>query len=272
MIAPIVHAGFWGGLPFPNFKKPVYICHDGYHEEHFKKNSQNCFKVFIQGCEPVQAFYSSHPNFDFNLLEQFDLVLYHEKCFARGKNNLVFPFGTCRISKNFIKKQSNFEVSFLCGTKNYLPGHKLRHNVYNSLGEIKNIGLKAFYTFPPGTPGNCVSKDYVFETSQYSIVIENHRNENYFSEKLIDCLMTETIPFYWGCSNINDYFDKKGIIKFEDVSDLHNKLKMITPDLYNSRLEIIKKNKEIASQYAGDFVSTPQFYAERVAKEINKFL
>lgn len=272
MTKPIVHAGFWGGLPFPSFSKPVYICHDGYHEEHFKQHSQHCFKVFIQGCEPVQAFYNSHPKFNFNVLEQFDLILYHEKCFALGKNNQIFPFGTCRISKKFIKTSANFEVSFLCGSKNYLPGHTLRHNIYKNLGEIKNLGVKAFYTFPPGTSGDCVSKDYIFESSQYSIVIENHRNENYFSEKLIDCLVTETIPFYWGCTNINDYFDKSGIIKFEDASDLINKIKLITPDLYSSRKEVIKKNKELALQYAGDFDNSPTFYVERVAKEINKFL
>lgn len=272
MIKPIIHSGFWGGLPWPEFSKPVYICHDGYNEQHFNENGLNCFKVFIQGCEPVQAFYSSHPNFNFNILEQFDLILYHDKKFARGKNNVVFPFGTCRITKEFKKINTFYEISFLCGNKNYLPGHTLRHEVYNSLSQIKNIALKAFYTYPPGTPGSCQPKDYVFESSQYSIVIENHRNENYFSEKLIDCLMTETIPLYWGCTNIDNYFDKRGIIKFDNLSDLLNKINLLTPDVYKSRLDVIQNNKKIASQFAGDFNSTPQFYTERVANIINRHL
>jgi len=271
MFKPTIQSGFWGGLPFPEFKRPVLICHDGFCPKVFNENKDS-FKVFIQGCEPVQAFYLSHPNFDKNILKEFDLVLYHDSTFALGKINKVFPFGTCRISDKFKKNATNYEVSFICGTKNYLPGHNLRHEVYERLSEIKNLSIKAYFTFPAGTPGGCKPKDDIFSTSQFSIVIENHRNENYFTEKLIDCLVAETIPLYWGCSNIDEYFDKQGIIKFNDANDLFTKLKLITPELYNSKRDIIKNNKEKALQYAGNFETSPQFYVDRVAREVNSLL
>jgi len=270
MYKPVMHAGFWG-VPFPEFKKPVLIFHDGFCSKILNDN-KNSFKVFIQGCEPVQAFYNSNPNFDKTILDEFDLVLYHDESFARGKVNKVFPFGTCRISKNFQKIYTNFEVSFLCGIKNYLPGHNLRQEIYNSLSHIRNMGIKAFYTYPSGTPGDYGPKDYVFNTSQYSIIVENHRNKNYFSEKLIDCLMSDTIPIYWGCSNIEEHFNTKGIIRFDNTNDLISKLRCLTPDIYESKKSIIAENKDIASNYAGSFETLAQFYADRVAREINSLL
>jgi hypothetical protein len=47
-------------------------------------------------------------------------------------------------------------------------------------------------------------------------VIENDRAPNYFTEKLIDCFALGTIPIYWGCPNIGDFFDARGIITMED--------------------------------------------------------
>lgn len=33
------------------------------------------------------------------------------------------------------------------------------------------------------------------------------RQECYFSEKLSDCFVSGTIPLYWGCVRLGDYFD-----------------------------------------------------------------
>lgn len=44
------------------------------------------------------------------------------------------------------------------------------------------------------------------------MVVENVRQRNYFSEKLIDALLTRTVPVYWGCPNIGDYFDSAGFV------------------------------------------------------------
>jgi hypothetical protein len=59
------------------------------------------------------------------------------------------------------------------------------------------------------------SKIEIFETYMFSIVIENSRQIHYFTEKIIDCLLTKTIPIYYGCPNISDYFDTSGWIILE---------------------------------------------------------
>lgn len=41
---------------------------------------------------------------------------------------------------------------------------------------------------------------------KYHIVIENSTQRYYWSEKLGDCFLAETFPFYYGCQNLGDYF------------------------------------------------------------------
>lgn len=80
-------------------------------------------------------------------------------------------------------------------------------------------------------------KDYCF-----SITIENGTYSNMFSEKITDCFMTGTIPIYYGMANIGDYFDTNGIITLNDDF----KIEDLSFDLYESKIESVKKNLELA--------------------------
>jgi len=35
---------------------------------------------------------------------------------------------------------------------------------------------------------------------------------HYFTEKILDCFRTRTVPIYWGCTNIREHFEADGII------------------------------------------------------------
>jgi hypothetical protein len=74
-------------------------------------------------------------------------------------------------------------------------------------------------------------KKYLFN-SQFHIAIESTSTINYFSEKLIDALITKTVPIYWGCPNIGDFFDTRGIISINDI-DLNKNISETS--LHNSR-------------------------------------
>jgi hypothetical protein len=45
----------------------------------------------------------------------------------------------------------------------------------------------------------------------FGVAIENVSHRGWFTEKILDCFLLKTIPIYWGCSNIEDYFNPKGI-------------------------------------------------------------
>lgn len=75
--------------------------------------------------------------------------------------------------------------------------------------------------------------DYMF-----SVAIENHCEESYFTEKILDCFACGTIPIYLGTPDIGKFFNTDGIIFLTDdfkVSDL-------SAELYYSKMEAIKDN------------------------------
>ena len=94
-------------------------------------------------------------------------------------------------------------------------------------------------------------KIQLFREFQFSLVIENSRQANYFTEKLCDCLYTKTIPVYYGAPNIHEYFDTTGwiILENESVDALLEKLAKLDNDWYNRHLEIVEKNYTTVQQY-----------------------
>ena len=83
---------------------------------------------------------------------------------------------------------------------------------------------------------------------KYHIVIENSREENYFTEKLMNSYLAETYPIYYGCSNIEDYYPAEAMTKIdiekpEEAVQIIRKL--IADDPYEQHYSAIKKAKEL---------------------------
>ncbi|MCE7979646.1 MAG: hypothetical protein DYG89_00525 [Caldilinea sp. CFX5] len=53
---------------------------------------------------------------------------------------------------------------------------------------------------------------------RYSIVVENFSNPYYWSEKLADCFLTWTMPIYYGCTRITEFFPKEALVQI-DIAD-----------------------------------------------------
>ncbi len=50
---------------------------------------------------------------------------------------------------------------------------------------------------------------------RFSLAVENHAADHYFTEKLTDCLLAWTVPVYAGCPNVGDYFPPEAVIVFD---------------------------------------------------------
>jgi hypothetical protein len=59
--------------------------------------------------------------------------------------------------------------------------------------------------------GNFNSMGEMCKEYAFTIVIENTSHDHYFTEKLINPLIYNTIPIYWGCKKVNEYFPKHAI-------------------------------------------------------------
>lgn len=58
----------------------------------------------------------------------------------------------------------------------------------------------------------------VLSPYKYHIAIENSSSKYYWTEKLSDCYLAGTYPFYFGCKNVNEYFPEEALT----VLDIHN--------------------------------------------------
>ena len=83
-------------------------------------------------------------------------------------------------------------------------------------------------------------QDYMF-----SVCIENITYDSYFTEKILDCFATGTIPIYKGTKKILDYYDGNGIIFLDDLLDFSD----LTPELYSSKIDSIDRNFKTLEGY-----------------------
>jgi hypothetical protein len=179
------------------------------------------------------------------------ILTWGDKILSQCENSILLPMGTTFIHgkdkyKELAIRDKKFEVSFICGSKNIIDGQQLRQRIYSKQSQIE-VPTKWFYT-------TSKPKDICFENSMFHIAVENSKNKNYFTEKIIDAFLSKTIPIYWGCPNIEKYFDSRGIITFNNENELVDILNLLTENDYISRKEYIEKNAQTALYYAEFFM------------------
>jgi hypothetical protein len=80
---------------------------------------------------------------------------------------------------------------------------------------------------------------------RYSLVIENSRYQDYWSEKFADALLCGTLPFYYGCPNISSYFSNEVFIPV-DISKPAEAIDIIRTSISNGEWEKRRQAMESA--------------------------
>ena len=173
----------------------------------------------------------------------FDYVLINEKSLLdKGDNFIYYPFGGCWIEpENRMFHDKTKIVSIICSHKKSVPDHHKRHELIKRFGDVIDVmgrGYKAIDSITDGL------KNYAFH-----IAMENQRRDLHFSEKLINPIMTGTIPIYWGMPSIGDYFDTRGMIIMNDIEEFSDIYNNLGSELYQEMLPYAKDNFETAKQY-----------------------
>lgn len=177
--------------------------------------------------------------------DNYDFVLTHDSELLKNYPDItkLCNFGGTWIKNNnygLYNKTKGF--SMIYSHKNQTEGHRLRHQI----ASLFNEGIDLLGN---GTPSPLTCKEEGLVDYQYSIIIENVKLNDYFTEKLIDCLMVGTIPIYWGCPNISNYFDTNSILTFSNIEELNDIILSINDNTYDSKLPSIKHNLEEAKNY-----------------------
>ncbi|HCT55337.1 MAG TPA: hypothetical protein DF712_23065 [Balneola sp.] len=253
--------GFWGMTPFiepskVEWIKPglrefdgITVFTDNHLHGSFVDMIDSKFKVaLLNECPTIHRHAYDHI---LRSEDRFDYILtYEQSLLDRGEKYILNPIGTSRVKDEDAKIYEKTKLVSLIASRNSLTrGHRLRHRVAKAIIDDRNPkkvefwGRNSYKTFPEGGKA-AVLKDYHFD-----IVIENAKHTNYFTEKIVDNFRTGTVPIYWGCKNIGDFFNEKGIIKFETPAELINILKNLTTDEYRDKFEYVKENFERAKNW-----------------------
>ena len=131
-------------------------------------------------------------------------------------------------------------ASFLTSHMNSLSGHHLRQEIFSRLPESVGVLPIHKHRSPPRIDED--ERGHFFTDFQYHVSVENCQYNNWMTEKLFDCFMAKTIPIYWGCPNLGEYFNLDGVIRFENYDDLIRALQSITPDMYREKAAAIEDN------------------------------
>ncbi len=126
--------------------------------------------------------------------------------------------------------------SMILSNKDFLPGHKKRIQFAGKVQEHFQDKVDVFgFGHNPILDKRDAIDPYVF-----SIAIENCFLDNYFSEKLTDVFIGNTMPIYHGCPNITEYFDEESFIRL-DIDNIDKSISIIENAFNN--LEIVNVRK-----------------------------
>ena len=134
------------------------------------------------------------------------------------------------------------QLSWVTSNHAFIAGHRVRIDFLRRLQKTDidfDLFGKGFNPIEDKWDGMA---DY-----KYSIAFENHRDNYYFSEKIGDCFVSETMPIYYGCKKITDYFPKNSLYVIDpDDKHVFAKIKeVINSDLYLENRDAILEAKEL---------------------------
>ena len=204
------------------------------------------FKVLLQS-EPPNLYIAFAGMVKENA-EKFDLILTYDDRLLELPNAKEFCAVGSWMPDDLVLDKQN-EISFLMSSKINGDAYHMRFRIMRKLEKITDNKFRNFdlnwYRSPPRLP----SKDKFFNRAKFNIACENQIMTNMFTEKLLDCFKTYTVPIYYGCKNIEKYFNPKGILKFETFEELEKILDNLEPEMYDEMKPYMEENYQLAKPY-----------------------
>lgn len=239
-----------------------------------KDNIHNfCEKIFISDKE----FYPFLPEYKEILLPMFyggrgDLDYRDEWDWSQKMFTKDFSHEKTEIISSVVTNAWNSHLNYLSNPVKsriiYKERTDLMNLICNNFSEVKLWG-----SFQENNGINFMgvawNKLVSLRQFKFSICFENTIQKNYVSEKFWDCILTDTIPIYFGCSNIDEHISEEYFINMtENLDDNDFILDKISYIIHNSDelyQNYLPKIKELKSM----FIHSDKFNLwEKIKKEI----
>lgn len=179
------------------------------------------------------------------LTNQDESALPHPNAIRSQTGNVWFhgqDYDTLKKNKNLNKPEL---FSTVCSSKQ--QAHTMHAKRYNFTQRLKK-DIPELEIFGHGV--RYIEKKYqALNPYRYHLVIENHIGPHVWTEKLADAFLALTIPIYYGCPNITEYFPEESLITI-DLDDYEKTLEKIqaviyTEGEYERRLMAVHKARDL---------------------------
>jgi hypothetical protein len=198
--------------------------------------------------------------------DKFDLILTYDDRLLELPQATEFCAVGSWISDDIVLSKKN-EISFLMSSKINGNAYHMRFKIMRLIEQqFKNNRINEFDVNWYRSPPRVSSKDPFFASAKFNVACENQIMTNMFTEKLLDCFKTYTVPIYYGCTNIEKYFNPKGIIRFNTIEEFTDIVNNLTPAVYDEMLPYLQENHELGRKYWEKNIY------ERIEDEIEKAL
>jgi len=146
-------------------------------------------------------------------------------------------------------------VSIVASNKGMCPLHFFRRNTAKHLMDNPIVDAMG------RAVGDYVPLNQPFDDYRYSVVIENLVTDYYFTEKILNCFASHTVPIYLGATRIGEFFNPDGIITIKEptLEAIDEALKQCSEADYEARREAILDNYHRVQH----FLCTEDYICER---------
>lgn len=132
-------------------------------------------------------------------------------------------------------------ISMIASEKKFMAGHCYRRHIFETYAHV-------FDRYGRDTnPVKEISEAY--KDYKFTVVVENSRQDYMFTEKIITPMLCGTIPIYYGCPSIGDFFNMDGIFTFTTEQRFNQILNSISDETYERMLPAAIENFHTAKKY-----------------------
>jgi hypothetical protein len=171
----------------------IHLCLEPPNEvSKYRQYANKKVKVIFNQLDIKKNNILSHAALPWHINKDFDFLNNLEVASLTKENKIVWVTSNQRTSK----------------------GHNVRMDF---LDKIKGLPFVDLY----GRGINPIDDKWdVLSVSKYAIAYENFQNDYYWTEKIADCFLCYTMPLYFGCNAIDQFFPKDSFIQI-DPKDKH---------------------------------------------------
>lgn len=138
-------------------------------------------------------------------------------------------------------------ISLCTSPKDWCPLHHARLELYEYFKE--HGGVDVFYGDWNNPKIPSIKPQEYLEHYKYSIVIENDMDDFWFTEKILNCFSTKTIPIYVGAGQIKELFEPDGIIQIKDWHEIPDVVQALDVNDYYNHLDAINENFKLVEPW-----------------------